>query len=248
VRRDALGGKRGDGHRKRWEPVVRPDARRIHTGRSDASLTGCGGLAQFGAFLREEGVDAELARRFARLKSGPRVIYPIQAQMRLLIDAAVIGEDRVFGLERWAADPLFVRLAGGVVPSLDTVYLSVVALFEGLRIKKIGGRAARSKGVMFAIGLGEGEANDTSVESQGELESGGVAQDSPGAPPYAGLIVGRGVAHERVFENQGAFECAQSGVSDIEDDDFGSEEQSSELVDGHRFRAAGAGLGFGDWA
>ena len=56
---------------------------------------------------------------------------------------------------------------------------------------KIGGRAARSKGVMFAIGLGEGEANDTSVESQGELESGGVAQDSPGAPPYAGLIVGR---------------------------------------------------------
>jgi hypothetical protein len=101
---------------------------------------------------------------------------------------------------------------------------------------------------MFAIGLGEGEANDTSVESQGELESGGVAQDSPGAPPYAGLIVGRGVAHERVFENQGAFECAQSGVSDIEDDDFGSEEQSSELVDGHRFRAAGAGLGFGDWA
>ncbi len=33
--------------------------------------------------------------------------------MRLLIDAAVIGEDRVFGLERRAADPLFVRFAGG---------------------------------------------------------------------------------------------------------------------------------------
>jgi DDE family transposase len=122
VRRDALGGKRGDGHRSRWEPIARPDPRRIRAGRCDASLTGCGGLAQFGAFLREQGVDAELARRFARLKSGPLVIYPMQAQMRMLIDAATLGEDRVFGLERWAADPLFVRLAGGVVPSLDTVY------------------------------------------------------------------------------------------------------------------------------
>jgi hypothetical protein len=122
VRRDALGGKRGDGHRSRWEPITRPDPRRIRTGRCDPSLTGCAGLKQFGAFLREQGVDAELARRFAYLKDGPLVIYPMQAQMRLLIDAAVLGEDRVFGLESLAADPLFVRLAGGVVPSLDTVY------------------------------------------------------------------------------------------------------------------------------
>jgi hypothetical protein len=55
------------------------------------------------------------------------------------------------------------------------------------------------------------------------LESGGVAQDGARAPPDAGLIVGRGVAHERVFEDQGAFEGAQGGVGDIEDDDFGSE-------------------------
>ncbi len=122
VRRDALGGKRGDGHRERWEPVKRPDPRRIRRGPGDSSLTSCGGLVQFGAFVRDQGIDAGLARRFARLKSGPLVIYPMQAQMRLLLDAAVIGEDRVFGLERWAADPLFVRLAGGVVPSLDTIY------------------------------------------------------------------------------------------------------------------------------
>jgi hypothetical protein len=122
VRRDAFGGKRGDGHRSRWERIARPDPRRIRTGPCDASLTACGGLAQFGAFLREQGIDAELARRFAHLKSGPLVIYPMQAQMRLLIDAATLGEGRVFGLESWAADPLFVRLAGGVVPSLDTVY------------------------------------------------------------------------------------------------------------------------------
>ena len=46
-----------------------------HSGRSDRwtsdpSLTSCGGLAAFGTFVREQGVDRELARRFTRLKSG----------------------------------------------------------------------------------------------------------------------------------------------------------------------------------
>jgi len=76
---------------------------------------------------------------------------------------------------------------------------------------------------VFDVGLAEDEANVASVASQGELESGGVAQDGARAPPDAGLIVGRGVAHERVFEDQGTFEGAQGGVGDIEDDDFGSE-------------------------
>jgi Transposase DDE domain group 1 len=51
------------------------------------------------------------------------------------MDAFAAGEARVFGL----ADPLFVRLAGGVVPSLDTVYRDLarfdettVAALEGL--------------------------------------------------------------------------------------------------------------------
>jgi hypothetical protein len=39
-----------------------------------------------------------------------------------LIDAAAVGEHRVFGVEALSADPLFVHLAGGVVPSLDTLY------------------------------------------------------------------------------------------------------------------------------
>ncbi|MFT3769722.1 MAG: IS1380 family transposase [Minicystis sp.] len=43
-------------------------------------------------------------------------------QMRMLLDLFLVGEHRVFGLESLAADPLFVHLAGGVVPSLDTVY------------------------------------------------------------------------------------------------------------------------------
>jgi hypothetical protein len=122
VRRDAFGGKRGDGHRRLGQRIVRPDPQRVRISGGDASLTGCAGLAQFGAFLRHEGVDRELHRRFARLKSGPLVVYPMAAQLRLLIDAATVGEERVFGLESWAADPLFVRLAGGVIPSLDTVY------------------------------------------------------------------------------------------------------------------------------
>ena len=117
VRRDALGGKRGDGHRRLGQRIVRPDPQRVRVSGGDASLTGCAGLAQFGAFLRHEGVDRELHRRFARLKSGPLVVYPMAAQLRLLIDAATVGEERVFGLESWAADPLFVRLAGGVIPA-----------------------------------------------------------------------------------------------------------------------------------
>ncbi|XXT26120.1 transposase [Sorangium sp. So ce448] len=74
------------------------------------------------SFIRGLGVDAALSRSFFRLKSGRSVIYPMAAQMRLLMDGALAGEERVFGIEALAVDPLFVRLAGGVVPSIDTVY------------------------------------------------------------------------------------------------------------------------------
>jgi len=121
VRRDVRGGKRGDGHR-RDRRIRRADPTRIQVGRSDATLTGAAGLASFGAFCRRKGIDEELRRHFYRLKNGARVVYPMEAQLRLLLDSNVAGEARVFGLESLAADALFVRLAGGVVPSLDTVY------------------------------------------------------------------------------------------------------------------------------
>jgi hypothetical protein len=121
VRRDSIGGKRGDGHR-RCQRIRRPDPGNIRIGAPDAGLTAYGGLANFGAFLREIGVDGALRDQFWRLKSGAMVVYPMQAQLRLLMDAAAIGEARVFGVEALSADPLFVHLAGGVVPSLDTVY------------------------------------------------------------------------------------------------------------------------------
>lgn len=121
VRRDSLGGKRGDGHR-RCRRIRRADPRRIHLGPPDRGLTGYGGLAGLGAFMRDLGVDQTLRDRFAGLKGGVMVVYPMEAQLRLLMDAAAIGEHRVFGVEALAADPLFVHLAGGVVPSLDTLY------------------------------------------------------------------------------------------------------------------------------
>ena len=121
VRRDSLGGKRGDGHRRGCR-IRRADPRKIHVGQPDPGLTAYGGLAGFGAFIRDLGVDQALRDQFRHLKSGPMVVYPMEAQMRLLMDAAAVGEHRVFGVESLSADPLFVHLAGGIVPSLDTIY------------------------------------------------------------------------------------------------------------------------------
>jgi hypothetical protein len=80
------------------------------------------GLVMFGAYLRGLGVDRTLRLSFGGLKSRVLGIYPMEAQLRLLIDAFVVGEHRVFGVEGLAVDPLFVLLAGGVLPSIDTLY------------------------------------------------------------------------------------------------------------------------------
>jgi len=121
VRRDVTGGKRGDGnHRKRR--VRRPDPKLIRAGKPDPTVTGVAGLVGFGGYLRHIGVDRALHEAFDPLKSGRGVIYPMGAQLRLLVDAVAVGETRVFGVEALAADPLFTYLAGGVVPSTDTLY------------------------------------------------------------------------------------------------------------------------------
>jgi len=67
VRRDARGGKRGDGHR-RHARIRRADPTRIHEAKADASVTGVAGLSSFGVFCRKRGIDAELARLFFRLR------------------------------------------------------------------------------------------------------------------------------------------------------------------------------------
>ena len=106
-----------EGRRRR-----RPDPRKIEVCGDDPLLTGVAGLVGFGAYLRVLGVDAALREQFGHLKTSHQVVYPMHVQMRLLLDAVVSGEARVFGLEKLAADPLFVLLAGGAVPSIDTVY------------------------------------------------------------------------------------------------------------------------------
>lgn len=192
VRRDALGGKRGDGHRRLGQRIVRPDPGRIRIAGADASLTGCAGLARFGAFLREEGIDRELRRLFDRLKSGPLVVYPMAAQLRLLIDAAAVGESRVFGLESWAADPLFVRLSGGVIPSIDTVYRDL-ARFDDLAIAQLEPWMAEQG--LFDLPRGHNERLHIDVDSTVEplfgTQEGALPGPNPryhGRPSYHPLL------------------------------------------------------------
>jgi hypothetical protein len=96
--------------------------RRLRIGRNDARLTTVGGLVSFNAFVRDQGVHRELCRRFGHLKKGRGVVYPMGSQLQLLMDASVAGAHRVFDMEMLAADPLFVHLAGGSVPSVDILY------------------------------------------------------------------------------------------------------------------------------
>jgi hypothetical protein len=124
VRRPSFGCKRAQGHslQAQGKRVRRPDPARIHLGSPDASLSAVGGLVPFAAFVRARGLDRELHRKFGHMKRGPLVVYPMLAQLRLLIDLALCGEERVFGLEALASDRIFSHLAGGAVPSVDTLY------------------------------------------------------------------------------------------------------------------------------
>jgi Transposase DDE domain group 1 len=132
VRRRALGNKRALGHelQRRGRRVRRSDPECIRPGPADESLSGVGGLVPFGVYLRRLGIDRSLQLMFDGLKTGRGVVYPMAGQIRLLLDANVVGEERVFGLEALGADPLFVKLAGGSVPSLDTVYRDLCRMDE----------------------------------------------------------------------------------------------------------------------
>jgi hypothetical protein len=193
VRRDARGGKRGDGWRTRFERIRRADPTRIHAGRPDATLTGVAGLASFGIFCREQGVDAELERLFYRLKDGRLVVYPMEAQLRLLLDANVAGEARVFGLESLASDPLFVRLAGGVVPSLDTTYRDLRRFDEGALRDLESMMARRGLGAVKKLGANEVHLDiDTTVECTFGSQQGALPGPNPrhhGRPSYHPILV-----------------------------------------------------------
>jgi hypothetical protein len=116
----------------------------------------------------------------------------MEAQLRLLLDANVAGEARVFGLESLAPDPLFVRLAGGVVPSIDTVYRDVGRFDEGALRDLEGMMAAqgldsvkelRSKHVHLDI--------DTTVEVVFGAQQGALPGPNPryhGRPSYHPIL------------------------------------------------------------
>ena len=125
----------------------RPDPRSVVVDAGDRTLTSCGGLVEFGTFVRKSGVRAKLRTLFSGLKCGRRVVYPMHEQLLLLMDAHVAGEGRVFGLESLAADPLFSLLAGGSVPSVDTLY-DDLARFDATHL-------ARLEELMAAQALGE---------------------------------------------------------------------------------------------
>src|SRR5688500_3639883 len=130
VRRDVLGGKRGDGPR-RTLPIQRPNPRSLRLGAPAPSLSGVAGAGSSGAFLAHDGRGAAMPDPCGARKDAPSVVYPMAAQLRLLMDAFAAGEARVFGLEALAADALFVRRAGGAVPSLDTVYRDLARFDDG---------------------------------------------------------------------------------------------------------------------
>lgn len=119
-----MGGKGARGRQLQRESVRirRPDVQRIQVGKVDPKVSGVAGLVAFNGFTQSIGLGRELGERFGHLKRRQRVVYPMSAQMQLFLDAVIAGESRVFGLETLAADPVFQHLAGGAVPSIDTVY------------------------------------------------------------------------------------------------------------------------------
>ena len=151
-------------------------------------------MVAFGIFLRTINVDRELRELFFRLKESASVIYPMETQLRMLIDLFVLGEQRVFGLEAAAADPLFVLLAGGTVPSIDTVYRDLerftdddIALLDDYAAEHAAKEAK-------AMRLREAHLDiDTTVEPLFGNHEGGVPGYNPkyhGRPSYH-PIVGR---------------------------------------------------------
>lgn len=166
----------------------------MSVGKADPSLTGVAGLVAFGVFLRAINVDHDLRERFFRLKAGSSVVYPMETQLRLLIDLFVLGEHRVFGLEAAAADPLFVQLAGGTVPSIDTVYRDLERFGDESLATLDEYVAAHAAAEAKAMRLREAHLDiDTTVEPLFGEHEGGVPGFNPryrGRPCYH-PIVGR---------------------------------------------------------
>jgi hypothetical protein len=65
------------------------------------------------------------------------------------------------------------------------------------------------------------------------------AEDGACASLHGGIVFREGIVEEGVLGEECESECGESGVEEVDDDDFGGGEQAMELMGGHRFRAAG---------
>ena len=159
----------------------------MHIRATEKNLTSTAGLVHFGIFTRELGIERRL-QPFNRLKTGPSIAYPMGTQMRTMLDAFVAGEERIFGLEALAADPLFVRLSGGVVPSLDTCYRDLCR-FDSDSLAELC-ELAVEQGLAPLRGLRLKEAHidfDTTVETLFGTQQGALPGPNPryhGRPSY----------------------------------------------------------------
>jgi hypothetical protein len=126
--------------------------------------------------------------------------------------------------------------------------LSVVTKMEGNEIEKMEGRRS-SEGERGVVGLFEGVVDSASIVPQCTSEMPSRTEDVVRGSADEGIVIGDEiVVEERVLGEERESECGESGVEEIDDDEFGGGEQAMELLGGHRFRAAGEGLALGVWA
>ena len=172
--------------------VRRRDPRKVRSGPDDASLTSFAGLVDFGRFTREIGLDRELRRGLADMKTGLAVVYPMADQVRTLVDLFVTGEHRVFGLEAAAADPLFVHLAGGCVCSVDTMYRDLARFDDDRNVWLDSLVGAQVEAVSATARLKEAHLDiDTTVEPVFGHAEGAVPGYNPryrGRPSYHPIV------------------------------------------------------------
>jgi hypothetical protein len=196
LRRLASGAARPAGHdyQDQGVRIRRKSPARVQMLEADPSLSGCGGLVDFGVFAQSHDVELELQRRFGNMKSGLLMVYSMPDIIRTLIDAQVAGESRIFGIERLSADPIFRELSGGDVPSVDTFYKDLARFDDETLLQLEDLMAGEGLRALRASPRAEIHVDiDTTVEEQfSEQREGAVKGYNPryrGRPSYHPILL-----------------------------------------------------------
>jgi hypothetical protein len=121
--------------------------------------------------------------------------------------------------------------------------MSVTTNIEGTSDRKIAGRGASERQVIVRLVV-ENDLDGGAIGVQRPVEASSGAEDDGSASTDVAVGGGRAIAEGGVLDEYGAAEGAEDGVGEIDDDDFGGDEEAMELLDGHRLRAGAAALGF----